>query len=378
MIKSFEINNFRCFHSTKAKGLSRINLFGGKNNAGKTSLLEALLLMGGPSNQSIIQLINFRGIDVEFMKAMPRKSWDDFFFQQKKEKDISFIFCTENQPINKVIINCDESVDDFITMLPKDSEGTDKNVYAYANSLMNKEAVKSALHLISYTIDNQMQKSVFVSSSEGIVGRGLAINKLVSIHLIPARVRISSEKLASEFDKAKYSGNSDASLLVAFKIVDNTIEKVETLTIGKPALYIKRKDENYMLLSLFGDAMNKIAEFILQIVNNKNGILLIDEIENGIHYENQEEIWKLLFDLCIEFNVQIFATSHSAEMIEAFKNVIKENNYQEEGSYFEMARHIKSDEIVIQKIPIDSLEDKIINQEAIRGEQTNQRRRIIS
>lgn len=130
-----------------------------------------------------------------------------------------------------------------------------------------------------------------------------------------------------------------------------------------------------MPLSFFGDAMNRIADFILRIVNNKNSLLLVDEIENGIHYENQEEIWKILFNLCEKYNVQLFATSHSYEMIEAYKNVIIKNHFQEIGSYFEMARHSAvPSKITIQKIPIYSLEDKINHQNPIRGEQTNKRR----
>ncbi|EDN68846.1 conserved hypothetical protein [Beggiatoa sp. PS] len=160
----------------------------------------------------------------------------------------------------------------------------------------------------------------------------------------------------------------------AFQIVDSTIEKVDTFKIGEAALYLKRKDENYMPLLLFGDAMNRIADFILRIVNNKESILLVDEIENGIHYENQEEIWKVLFELCEAYDVQLFATSHSYEMIEAFKNVMIKYNLQEEGGYFEMARHPISHEIIIQKIPVYSLENKLNKEAPIRGEQINKRR----
>ncbi len=63
-------------------------------------------------------------------------------------------------------------------------------------------------------------------------------------------------------------------------------------------------------------------------------------------------------------------------MIEAFKNTVVKNNFQN-GNYFEMGRHPVSKEIIIQKIPTDSLEDKINNEEPIRGEQTNKRKLLI-
>ena len=115
------------------------------------------------------------------------------------------------------------------------------------------------------------------------------------------------------FDTSKLAGNSDI-LLEAFQLIDESIEKVETLSIGKPSIYLKRKGENAAPLSLFGDAMNKVADFILRIINNKSSIVLIDEIENGIHHTNQEKLWKMLFKLSKSkaFDVQIFATTHSA------------------------------------------------------------------
>ena len=122
-----------------------------------------------------------------------------------------------------------------------------------------------------------------------------------------------------------------------------------------------------MPLSLFGDALSRVADIVLKVVNKRNGLLLIDEIENGIHHENHEEFWDMLFRLCSDFNVQLFATTHSLEMIGAFKNSIIKNEISD-GSYFEMARHPVSNEIIFQGISINSLESKLINNEPIRGE----------
>jgi len=44
MFTQFIINNFRCFHYFDYTNVNRINLISGKNNVGKTALLEALFL----------------------------------------------------------------------------------------------------------------------------------------------------------------------------------------------------------------------------------------------------------------------------------------------------------------------------------------------
>ena len=96
--------------------------------------------------------------------------------------------------------------------------------------------------------------------------------------------------------------------------------------------------------------------------------MLIDEIENGIHYSNHESFWTMLFDLVIHFKMQLFATTHSIEMMNAFKDAVKSHNYQDYARYFELGRHVNTQQITIQKIPFNAFEEKILTQKPLRGE----------
>ena len=359
MITSIQIQNFRCFGSTKATGFSRINLFGGRNNAGKTALLEALLLMGEPSHSSIAKILAFRMMSIKMMQEMPEKFWDHLFYQQKKEQNISFNFSLSNDDSNyKVSLSCDEE----INMISSNEQ-----------DFQNINSIKSFLHIIPFINETELQKNVFIANSSEPM-RGGAENTFIKTYFCSTNLKTTNEQLATAFSKAKLNGQSKE-LLKALKIIDKQIEEIDVFTIGTASVYLKRINEGYMLLSLFGDAMNKIADIILKIINNKNCILLIDEIENGIHYENQEEVWRILFELCETYNVQLFATSHSYEMIEAFKDCIVHHDKKNQAGYFEMMRHPISNEIEIQKIPIDSLEDKLNQQRPVRGEQKNKRKK---
>jgi AAA15 family ATPase/GTPase len=60
MFKDIKIQNFRCFENTEIQGFERINLIGGKNNAGKSALLETLLILALPRPQSLIALFLFK------------------------------------------------------------------------------------------------------------------------------------------------------------------------------------------------------------------------------------------------------------------------------------------------------------------------------
>ena len=77
-------------------------------------------------------------------------------------------------------------------------------------------------------------------------------------------------------------------------------------------------DEPLPLYSL-GDGMLRTLGIALALVNAKDGLLLIDEFENGLYYTVQPELWRFIFQVARRLNVQVFATTHSWDCIEAFQ-----------------------------------------------------------
>jgi len=96
-----------------------------------------------------------------------------------------------------------------------------------------------------------------------------------------------------------------------------------------PIVKIKDSDEPLPLYSL-GDGMLRALGISLALVNAKDGILLIDEFENGLYYSVQPDLWRLIFQVARRLNVQVFATTHSWDCIKAFQQAAQENA-QEEG-----------------------------------------------
>ena len=80
MLKDLEIRNFRCFEQTKISGFERVNLIGGKNNVGKTALLEALFLIEVPEASRLLELKMLRRESSEVREAMPPREWENFFY----------------------------------------------------------------------------------------------------------------------------------------------------------------------------------------------------------------------------------------------------------------------------------------------------------
>src|SRR5207249_2533959 len=92
-----------------------------------------------------------------------------------------------------------------------------------------------------------------------------------------------------------------------------------------PIVKVEDIDEPLPLSDL-GDGMQRMFGIALALVNAKGGLLLIDEIENGLHYSVQPDLWGLIFQVAGRLNIQVFATTHNWNCIEAFQQALQENN----------------------------------------------------
>lgn len=101
-----------------------------------------------------------------------------------------------------------------------------------------------------------------------------------------------------------------------------------------------------------GDGMTRMLHLVLALVNARDGMLLIDEVENGIHYSVQPDLWRLVFQVARRLNVQVFATSHSLDCVQAFQRAAEEDE-AEEGILIRL-QHRKGE---IEAVPFD--EDKL-------------------
>jgi hypothetical protein len=95
-------------------------------------------------------------------------------------------------------------------------------------------------------------------------------------------------------------------------------------------------------LRSFGDGLNRLFGIVLSLVNAKGGFLLIDEFENGMHHTVQLDVWRGIFHLSNLLNVQVFATSHSWDAVEAFQEAAAE--HPDEGLLIRLSR--KGDEVI--------------------------------
>ena len=373
MIKDIEISNFRCFEHTKIEGFERVNLIGGKNNSGKTALLEALIVADKPEN--ILFLRYLRREATRIHQALPKQTFENLFFRQNQPQEMLIKTQNENKQETENRIIFSENISEELSRSTKIAGGLDwLRDFIEGESYFPKGIIPTLRFNIIDKFSGNSEEFIIIATPKNYLNISLngqyikpsdySSESAKNMPIITTLMGEINADLVEDYELIVFQGKKNE-VLNSIRILDPCIENVESFYLGSPSLYLTRKGENRLPISLFGDAINRLVQIILKL--KESSILLIDEIENGIHYTNQREFWKLLFRLAIELDSQIFATTHSLEMIQAFADVGLEY-YPEQGAYFELARSPRTDKIIGIKRQLSTLEYALKHGNEVRGE----------
>ncbi len=117
----------------------------------------------------------------------------------------------------------------------------------------------------------------------------------------------------------------EALRIIAPDIIAISMVGGERLRPARTAIVRSREYARPVPLRSYGDGLNRLFGIVLSLVNAKDGFLLIDEIENGLHHTVELDVWRVIFHLSKRLNVQVFATSHSWDAVETFQKAAAED-----------------------------------------------------
>ncbi|MBB4078300.1 AAA15 family ATPase/GTPase [Lewinella aquimaris] len=126
--------------------------------------------------------------------------------------------------------------------------------------------------------------------------------------------------------------------------------------VGGNVLVKLEKNSQPVHLSALGDGVTRILYLALSLVNTKDGILLIDEIETHLHYTVIQKLWQMLFKYGKEWNIQIVATTHSDDVIRQLFYVASANSEYRDMAQFIRLQLSRQGQHEALLYPIDDLE----------------------
>jgi len=353
MLNSLYIKNYRNLKELKIDSLGQVNLITGKNNTGKSSILEAISIYATKgSGGFILQAQEKRGesfpptdvaIDPNGLEKNIRSIASMFFNREIKFGIQNAIIIGENTDIEKLFAedsyaNLDTAIIinfvKYIEELRKDING---NTFTSPQIIDNpaEQLYDNKLGLVISATGNYSKFFPLDDNNfTNIFRRDISSNTAkIQFIMSGSIVRANNGILFDNIIKK----NQEKYVIDALKIIGQNVEKIafvmdESSVRKERIAVIKLSNHNEMIpLKSMGDGINRILTIILALINCENGYLLIDEFENGLHYSVQEKLWKIIFKLADELNIQVFATTHSRDCISSFSKVLNDSQYTVKG-----------------------------------------------
>jgi len=350
MFEHFILKNFRCFAGLHLKQLGRVNLIAGKNNTGKTALLEAIHLHNNPSNCQLPVLINkLRGI------AEPEKAFSNM---------VGWLFYGRHPEVGLELSSFDEKgINRTLSVYLLDGT-TARERFPEAVKELMEAFPEGQWHIVLGGLvmryEQTSEQSRFSWGAPNRIGVGMTwVSGRISWS-IPSIFLASG--MSSPEQEVKFFGEVEVAkrqeeLLPALRILEPRIQKLSLAPlVGDPSLYLSRpvsslspqssassgsptaaapqSDEavlhgdiglpRLIPIPLMGEGIRRVLSIVLAIANAPGGIVLIDEVENGLHYSVMKDVWRAIAVAARQMDVQVFATTHSWECIQAAHRAFKE------------------------------------------------------
>ncbi len=305
MISQLSIKNFKGFRDFSTDGIKPITIIGGKNNVGKTNLLEAVFLTHDRTNpEMILRQYNWRGVPA--VPSEPDHMWGPFFWNYEMDRLIQIGLRRGK-------------VDELFTVkylseyTPKKFQPTNDSGVFLTDGI---SGTNWALELKG-SIDGDI-----VFRGHLVAGPGTYAMSIEKPAPIPksffhtARGGGIPGEMATIYSKLEIEGDAQW-IIEDLQLIEPDLKglMVASLGAGIPMLYADVGMKKKLPIALMGDGISRFLSLISSMVNTKGGIILIDEFENGLHYSVLPKLWHALARAAKKYDCQIMVTSHSYECL---------------------------------------------------------------
>lgn len=374
MLDSLDIKNYRNLKELRINSLGRVNLITGKNNTGKSTILEAIAIYATKGDLNLIyQLLGERGENFRQTEANKNST-------ESNIRALSSLFTNRLVGFDKVDAISIGSIENTLFGEEKSSEKSVSLRFVKYLDEIQRDTQGIVTTRKRTVIENEADKQLgnFKVGIEIRVGNTSYILPLDEDRPFRIRFRELGNNESFQFirtrnidkeingklwdnitltDKEKY-------VIEALKIIEPSTERIAFIEENpreRTAVIKLSNAPNVLPLRSMGDGINRILTIVLALINSDNGFLLIDEFENGLHHTVQEQLWNVIFNLAQKLNVQIFVTTHSEDCISGFENILNSPNNSLDGKLI----RLDNENGTIKQVEFNANELKIANDQNI-------------
>ncbi|MCY3569422.1 MAG: AAA family ATPase [Chloroflexi bacterium] len=316
MLTEVSIQNFRAFDNFEMSNLSRINLIAGRNNAGKSSLLEAMFLASfgnRPDGAVNTHVTRYREVEklsevTNVLSGLPAY-WRLFFRGLCDDQEIRISLTDDELGLYRLTATLTNPP----TSLDPDDPARDTR--------QSTTALAGRMLLLHFEVPDGTVGRVWLGPSEqGVRAIGPDEDQRLqfphAVGILPPTAGMGPEQ-AVTLGRMRIARESNH-LLSTLKVIEPELRSVEdSSATGIPAIWGDVGLSELIPLSLMGEGMTHAARIIIDMWEVRGGVILIDEVESGLHHSVLEDFWRAIERAAVDLDVQVLATTHSLECIQA-------------------------------------------------------------
>ena len=333
-INSIEINQFRGIRQLTISEFSKINLIVGDNNSGKTTFLEAVQLLFTKSQLSSVKSIIKQRTVLNISDSSFYTSFIKMFNvnQGRELLDLDICAVSNNGPIRFEMGGHERTISGEEALQMSTMSLSQKAYYKKESTFVPETVKLFSGSIISQNGKKPVEKEIHFTSLDN-VSIGPVSKK--EVQYIPSFGHLRYDLLKNFVDNPEYKKLA-ISILKQFddSIVDICYTKADD---GCFLESIITADGVNMPFSVYGDGIKKILYILNKLFDTTDSILLIDEIETGLHKKYYDRLFPVVFELAKKLNVQLFIATHSMEAIDA---ILSYGNYENNSNDIEPIRVI--------------------------------------
>jgi len=313
MISDLVIEGFRGFERMELHELGRINLLVGTNNCGKTSILEAIrLLRGDRDPAAIVEILSSRGESME-----PQRHGTS------REPDVRYLFNGRSLELGRQL------------RITEDYAGQSRSLtMSIAERTPAKPEESSWGLLCDWQGARKTSFKVPLSLQGGLMPMPLPPRpeSAATAIVVPAN-GLTAASAIRQFESLVLTPK-EGIVVDALRIIEPDVERLATKgadwrlrdTHDRGGIIVKTSDcEEPLPIGSLGDGMWRMFGLALALASADGGVLLIDEVDSGLHFQVMERMWKLINETSRRLSVQVFATTHSRDAYESLAVIARED-----------------------------------------------------
>lgn len=339
MFKKIEIKRFRGIKDAVIGDFKRVNLFFGRNNCGKSSLLDALFLATGLSNPLL-------PINVNVMRGYNKT--------RLKDLELNFYNLDSAQPIHICVENKEKrNIEISLFENNKRDVSFDTNtIDIHSNVIEGEYGLKFNFAINDESFESELRFDLSTTTNT-IDFPKKYVESLRCIYLTPKYDFNTSIQGLENILK-----NKDEDFIIeGLRFIE---PRVKDFIFTEEGIFVDIGIEKRIPINMMGDGVRKIVALLTVIYDCKDGIVLIDEISNGFHYSVMSNLWNVIIKAAIKNNTQLFITTHDYDSIKGLRDTAL-NIYDENVATFKLLR-TSDDELKALHYSLESV-DYSINQE---------------